>query len=937
VLVCLVLGPVEVEAGGAHLDVGGPLPRRLLTALVAADGRAVPDDRLVEIVWGEDAPPRAVAALQVYVSRLRRALGPQGQGLVERSGSGYRIALEPDATDAARFTKAVADGKQLLAESAAKQAFQVLTDALELWRGEAYADLHDSPALEAARGRLGELREVAVEERLAAQLAMGDAASAVAELEAGVRVEPYRERRWALLTLGLYRCGRQGDALSALRRVRGLLADDLGVDPGVELQELEGRVLAQDPRLLLPAPGALTTGIGRRLSSFIGRDGEVATVARLLAEQRLVTIVGPAGVGKTRLAFEYVAGAEMSWLVRLSDVRQPEVLAHAVADAAGLAEIAGDPRLALIRALGPRRGLLVLDNCEHLVDAVAELAIEMLESCPHLRILATSRVPLDIDGETIVSLDPLPLKADDGSDGAGVLLLLDRVRAIRPGWTPTPEAREQARQVCAALDGLPLALELAAARARVLGLGEIAERLDDRFAVLGSVPRGSLTPHTTLQAAISWSVDLLSDEDRALLLRLWPFEGGFSLEAAEAVQPKTVDASLLESLSSLVARSMIMADTTMTPTRYRLMETIRAYCREIDPDAVASQEAHARWIREFVARWAIDSVSERSAWSNRVLTRELPNLRAGIGYDLTHRPDLALHTVAKLNWFWARGGHIAEGRRQLGAALLAAPAAPTLDRARAWVAMTSLAYYAGDLEDAKRCGDETYAVLGEPVDHEHHVLYGRALYYTALGGLLSGDVEAAREAAELSIAVGKELAEDWLVVGGQMALGGSYVLGGQPAPGEENLAAAAELAQRCGYLWAAGWSELGIAQSMMRSAAVSAGSIGDALAALRRALAWFREDEDVSYTLAVLRAGAVALMLTDDPLRGFTLRGAVSHHAERLGLWPDSIVGVGLGPVEAALDPTFDPAERAAAERQGYRLSWTAMVELLVAASASEK
>jgi predicted ATPase/DNA-binding SARP family transcriptional activator len=924
-----VLGPVEVEAGGTRIDVGGPLPRRLLTALVAAEGRAVPDDQLAEAVWGEEAPPRAVAALQVYISRLRRALGPDGQGLVARSGAGYRIVLGADGTDAARFANAVDEGTRLLTESVATRAFQVLTDALALWRGEAYADLLESPALEAARGRLDELREVAIEERLAAQLAMGEASRAVAELEAAVRAAPYRERRWALLTLGLYRCGRQGDALAALRRVRGLLADELGADPGAELQELEGRVLAQDPRLHLPAQGALTTGVGRRLSSFIGRDDEVRTVARLLAEQRLVTVVGPAGVGKTRLAVEYVAGTESSWLVRLSDVRQPEVLAHAVADAAGLAEIAADPRVALIRALGPRRGLLVLDNCEHLADAVAELAIDMLESCPHLRILATSRVPLDVDGETIMSLEPLPLKADDGSDGAGVLLLLDRVRAIRPGWVPSAEARDQARQVCAALDGLPLALELAAARARVLGLGEIAERLDDRFAVLGSVPRGSLTPHTTLQAAIAWSVELLSDADRALLLRLWPFEGGFSLEAAEAVQQNTADASLLESLSSLVARSMIMADTTMTPTRYRLLETIRAYCRESDPDAVATQEAHARWIRDFVSRWAVKSVSEPSGWPNRVLTRELPNLRAGIAYDLAHQPDLALNTVARLDWFWARGGHITEGRRLVEAALLAAPDAPTLDRARACVALTSLAYYAGDLAEARRFGDETYAVLGEPVDDAHRALYGRALYYTALGGLLTGNVAAAHDAAEQSIAVGRRLGQDWIVVGGQMALGGSYVLGGQSAEGEKTLADAAKLAQECGYLWAAGWSELGIAQSMVRRVAASAGSIEAALGALRRALGWFQEDEDMSYTLAVLRAAAVALMLTDRPSDGARLRAAVSHHAERLGLWPDSIVGVGLGPVEEALDPSLDGDERVAAEREGMRLSWAGMLEML--------
>jgi predicted ATPase/DNA-binding SARP family transcriptional activator len=593
VLVCRVLGPTEVDADGIGVDLGGPLPRRLLTALVMAEGEPVSDGRLAEAVWGTEPPSRAAAALQVYVSRLRRTLGRGGRDWLERTGSGYRFRPPPGTVDADRFVQEVERGRRLLAEDHAVSALRAFTEALAWWRGEPYADLLAGPDVFAARSRLTELREVAIEERVAARLSTGDAPGAVAELDAAVQAAPYRERRWALHILGLYRCGRQGDALAALRRVRALLADELGIDPGPELQRLERLVLAQDPRLLLPEPPpapqpappdgmAVARRFGRPLSAFLGRDRELATVAQLLAGQRLVTLTGPAGVGKTRLAVEYAVAlpdADGPWLVRLADIGQPEVIVHAIASAVGLVQVTGEPRQALLDALAGRAGLLVLDNCEHLVDAAAELTIELLTGCPGLRILTTSREPLGIDGEATVAVNPLPVRSGD-APGPAMMLLLDRIRALRPGWNPSDEELAHARQVCAALDGLPLAIELAAARARILGLGEIAEHLHDRFALLGPVLRGSLAAHATLEAAIAWSVGLLSDADRTLLLRLWPFEGGFSLEAADAIRPAdSASTSALESLSSLVTRSVVSADTTMAPTRYRLLDTIRAYCR----------------------------------------------------------------------------------------------------------------------------------------------------------------------------------------------------------------------------------------------------------------------------------------------------------------------------------------------------------------------
>lgn len=880
-LVCGVLGPTEVSSDGIKADVGGPVPRRLLTALVAAEGAVVTDDRLADAVWGASAPQRPASALQVYVSRLRRVIKQ-----VDRSGQGYRLQV---ATDASQFAEAVRESARLQPS----EALRVLTATLELWRGEPYADLADSPLVMAARERLKELHEHATEELLAARLAVGDTQRAVAELEESVIATPYRERRWELLVLGLYRAGRQGDAFAALRRVRELLADNLGADPGPQLQELEQRILAQDPRLLRKQ----ARPTGGPLSAFLGRDTELGWLDQLRADQRLVTVVGPAGVGKTRLTVEHLARrpGQDWWLVRLADVSRVEVLAQAVADAVGLAQVAGDPQAALTTALAHSAGLLVLDNCEHLVDGVATLAAELLERCPGLSVLATSREPLGVDGEKTVPLDPLP-------DDAAVELLIDRITAIRPGWTPTPEEHRHARHVCVALDGLPLALELAAARARVLGLGEIAERLDDRFAVLGEVPRGSLTAHATLQAAIAWSVDLLPDADRALLTRLWPFEGGFSLAAAEAVG--LTGTSVLESLSALVSRSMIIADTTMTPARYRLLETIRAFCRAADPDQKSTQDAHAQWIRELAAARGAEMLGERSGWATRMLSREWPNLRAGLAHDLTWHPVAALRTVGKLDWFWHRSGHINESRQLLRAALGAAPDASEMDRAAALASLVILTYFAGDLDEARHLSH----IANETIIDE--AMIGRMRFYTAMGGLITGDSETARAAAVESIAAGQRLGQPWLVVGGQMILGTALALLGDVAEGEASLLDAAELAERCGMPWAVGWANFALAQSYLVRGAPAG-------AALRLALDRFNQDEDINYVLAVLHGGACMLMVEGNSRDAGRLRAAVRQHAAQLGLWPERLLHFDLSRLEADLP-----------EHQGPPPTWQEMIGL---------
>jgi predicted ATPase/DNA-binding SARP family transcriptional activator len=600
-----VLGPTEAENEGYPVDLGGPLARRLLTALIAAQGASVSDDRLTELVWGQVKPVQTTAALRAYISRLRRALGEHGRTALRRQGRGYALRLPPDATDVAWFTRYVEAGRELAADGRAADAMRTLTEALSLWRGEPYADLGDADDIVVARCELVGLHDSAVEQRLAARLATGDNLGAVGELETAVARNPYRETLWELLILGLHRAGRQGEALVALRRVRTQFRADLGVDPGPRLRELERQVVGRDAALLVrasePSGPAPTPCFAGPLSSFLGRHRELASLGESMRRHRLVTLVGPAGVGKTRLAIEYLgscADPDGPWLARLADVNQPDPLAQAIVDAVAAGDVAGDPRLTLLRAMNARRGLLILDNCEHLVEPVADLVQQLLAHCRGLRILATSREALGLDGEILLPVHPLPTHADDDAEPTAVTLLLDRIRTKLPHWTPSATDHRHARQVCVALDGLPLAIELAAARAQVLSLGEIADRLDDRFSLLGAVPRGSLTPHASLRAAVAWSIDQLAGPDRALLGRLWPFEGGFPLEAAEAV--RTTDAPVIDSLANLVSRSLLVADTTVRPTRYRLLRTLRAYCRDHDADPAATRKAHARWVRELV-------------------------------------------------------------------------------------------------------------------------------------------------------------------------------------------------------------------------------------------------------------------------------------------------------------------------------------------------
>nr|WP_239062125.1 BTAD domain-containing putative transcriptional regulator [Streptomyces sp. SID13031] len=851
--------------------------------------------------------------MQAYVSRLRSALGAEYRDRLDRTATGYRLTV--DELDVLRFAELIESARAARPDVARRQ----LTEALALWRGEPYAELPDELA-HADRSRLQELHEVAAEELVSARLDDGDAAGAVAQLEQLVREQPLRERRWALLVLGLYRCNRQGDALATLRKVRDLLADQLGVDPGPELQMLEQQVLAQDPRLRLATLATPMTPVPRPLTSFVGRAADLAQLADRLTRQRLVTLIGPGGVGKTRLTVEYVSTlppTDELWFAKLADVSDPAAVPTAVADAVGLVARDGDPTALLIRTIGTRPALLVLDNCEHLVAAAGSLVASLIQGCPRLRILATSREPLGVEGELTLPVDPLPW-ATDGDAAVG--LLVDRVQAVRPGWLPSATELMDARRVAAALDGLPLAIELAAARARVLGLGEIADRLDDRFALLGAVPRGSVARHETLAAAIGWSVDLLDPADRGLLLRLWAFEGGFTLEAAESLGVRGTAVEVLESLSALVTRSVVVADTTAEPTRYLLLESIRAYCRKIDPDPDGTLKLQARWVHLLTEHCAVAIREHRGGWFIRRMNRELPNVRAGFAHDLARDPAAALTTAVGLGVYLYRSVHHGEAIRMLRAALDAAPDGPAIDRGRALNSLTALTYFSGDLRGVDELVDTVVELL-PAASTESPRDYAELCLFLAVGCAVGGRTELTADIAGRVETISTDHGLTGLVSSARSVYGVALLKAAHQAGDEEAILVQADLIEQTGRGFMRAWANLAVAETfLLHPRAVSPER---AMERVRVSLAKFLEHEDYPYALNVLRIGALAMMRVGrSPEDAARLLAAVRTHAELLGLRTRGLVNPAEPWVEDAFEGIAVPA--------GVELSWSEMVALFL-------
>lgn len=799
-LTVAVLGPLEVCRDGVRLGVPAGKSTELLCRLALEAGGQVRTEALLEDLW---AAPTARNTLQSKVSQLRRALADAG--LLKATASGYALTVAADAVDATRVVQLAAASAAARTAGDPSASLQLAREGLALFRGEVLVDAGDWAGPH--RARLEEVRLSLLQDAVSARLALGAGTDLVVELESLVRAHPLREAFWAALITALYRADRQADALAAYAALRKLLVDELGIEPSPALQKLEHQVLQQSPLLAspwwsaLPEPGNLPTPAG----PIIGRSQDVSAVVTAMASHRLVTVVGPAGVGKTRLAIEVAQQLKTVgavWLVRLDAVpadadllRVLELTLHAT----------GGER-AVHDRLSATGTVLLLDNCEHLAGPAATLVASLLGAVPQLRVLATSQAPLGLEEEYRYQLEPLT--QDDS-----VLLFARRALELRRQFVLDPATTTVVQEICRSLDGLPLAIELAASRVRSLSVGDIARHLDDRFLLLRDPSSHRPERRRALDAAIGWSYDLLFPDDQRGLWALSCFAGSASLAALEhvLVALEVPGRAVLDTISRLVDRSLVIVDTGDTgEVRYRLLDSIRTYGRDRLRDfgqADVAGAAHAAWYARTARKCDEQIRTDRQPDWVRIVRAERGNIDLALSWCRRHDPQLGLQIAVGLGWTWVVLGDGTVGAERLRRALF--DHAPSYDRVAGLLLSAWLEASAGDVTLAQTSVDEARDLAEQTADpvlvadsHRHQAFLaiqqgkpdlvlvsaaaslatyrpraltwqtGASVLLAAFGHLMLGDTGSAARNAEEALAILRGFGDSWGLVHAQALLGG---------------------------------------------------------------------------------------------------------------------------------------------------------------------
>ena len=810
-----VLGPVEVLKDGRRIEITGSKEQALLTALATHPGQTRSADSLVEVLWGDsELPSNPANALQVRVSRLRKALGAD---TVETRSGGYALAVPADDVDAARFEALVERARTM---SDPEGSLETLDVALSLWpSGEVSSALDDGAAT-----RLNQLRNEAVEMRVDALLELGRHRELIPDLEVAVAEDPLSEALRGALMRALYRSGRQADALRVYQEGRGILAEELGIEPGPDLQRIEEQILLHAPELVPRARGeAPKTGgsLPARRTSFVGRTAELEELEVMLASTRIVTIVGPGGAGKTRLAIELADRLSLEpHFVDLASLSEDGAADDVVAAALGVSASSGVrlPYLTLVGMvkdrLGARPALMVLDNCEHVLDQAAHLVDELVSGLDNLRVVATSRERLGVPGEQVWRIPALRVGGSEA--GPAELLFADRAAALDSSFVLDPSSHAIVQRICQRLDGLPLAIELAAARILALGVDQIDARLDNRFELLTSGARTADPRQRTLEGAIDWSYSMLEPAEAALFRALGVTRAPWTIETAQSlVGEEASEGEVTNLVTSLVERSLVQR-VGSEDGRYRLLETIRAYADRRLRDSDERKTAAGRFFDHF---WRMASEAEphlrtgdQIAWL-RTLRADRTNLRHAVELALEEdRVDDALRMCGALGFFWFTESYAEDECRLIDEAL--ARGGSSVARARAVASSLLLSFLEVGLRDQFQLNLAIDMVATERESgDEERLRY--ACFIAGVAHYLAGDVDRGRALHAEAIERAAETGDMWVVGFSDVlhALAFPYVKGSDGDP-QELLGRGIEVLREVGEWWSLSFALGGDARAL---------------------------------------------------------------------------------------------------------------------------